>query len=91
MRGGGGVNETILKVEASFASGVGRTLALQSFCIISLVNAEILAHFCTTRNKIKMEKHIFNGIFFKFHYEGLQMKYSADVFARKIGNKYSLT
>ena len=37
-----------------FKNRVGRILVLQIFCIIHLINAEILAKFCTKRNKNKV-------------------------------------
>ena len=47
--GGGELNGIFLQFEFMFWNGLGRTLALQSFCITHLINAEILAKFCTTR------------------------------------------
>ena len=53
-----------LVVQLRFRNGLGRTLALQSFRITHLTNAEILAKFCTTRSKKKAEKTNFNVTFY---------------------------
>ena len=57
VRGGGGeLNGIFLQFELRFRNRLGRTLAVQSFRITHLINAEILAKFCMTRetkNKVK--------------------------------------
>ena len=54
---GGSSTEFFLQFEFRFRNGLGRILALQSFRITHLINAEVLAKFCTTREtKIKWKK-----------------------------------
>ena len=47
--GGGELNRIFLQLEFRFRNGLGRLLASQSFNITHLINAELLAKFCTTR------------------------------------------
>ena len=44
-----GLNRIFLQLEFRFRNGLGRLLASQSFNITHLINAELLAKFCTTR------------------------------------------
>ena len=60
---GGELNGIFLQFEFSFRNALSRTVALQSFSINHLINAEILAKFCTTREtKTKWKKIHFNVI-----------------------------
>ena len=55
--GGRELNGIFLQFELRFRNGLGPTLALQSFRIFHLINAEILAKNCTTREtKIKRKQ-----------------------------------
>ena len=57
--GGGEINGIYLQIEFRFRNGLGRTVALQSFGITCLINAEIFANFSTTREAtIKWKKSI---------------------------------
>ena len=57
--GGGEINGIFLQIEFRFRNGLGRTVALQSFGITCLINAEIFANFSTTRETtIKWKKSI---------------------------------
>ena len=53
------LNGIFLQFEFRFWHGLGRTLALQSFRITHLINAEFLAKFCTAGETKKMEKNPF--------------------------------
>ena len=54
---GGELKGTFLQFEFRFRNGLDRTLALQSFRITHLIDAEVFAKFCTTREtKIKWKK-----------------------------------
>ena len=83
VRGGGGGDLNIifffLHLEFRFRNGLGRTLALQSFRISHLINAEILPKAYTMRNKNKVEKNPFNVIstYYIINYNGFQMNYNA--------------
>ena len=57
----GELNGIFLQFELRFRNGLGSTLALQSSRITHLINAKILAIFCT-RNKNQVEKKHFNVI-----------------------------
>ena len=67
---GGELNRIFLQIEFRFRNGLGRTLALQSFRITHLINAEILAK-VTTRNKNKVAKKIHLNVIFYFIYNQL--------------------
>ena len=54
--GGRELNGIFLQIEFRFRNGLGSTIALQSFRITHLINAEILPKLCTTREKIKWKK-----------------------------------
>ena len=54
--GGGELNRIFLQIEFRFRNGLGRALSSQNFRITHLINAEILAKVCTTRNENKLEK-----------------------------------
>ena len=49
VRGGVELNRIFLQLEFRFRNRLGRLLASQSFNITHLINAELLAKFCTTR------------------------------------------
>ena len=83
----GELNEIFLEIEFRFRNGLSRTIALQSYRITYLINAEILAKFCTMREtKIKWKKIHFNVRFptyYKIYYNKFQMNYNAFCFAGK--------
>ena len=70
---------------------MGRTLALQNFRISHLINAEILANFCTTRGrKNKVEKKsilMWVSTYYKMLYNGFQINDNAFCFGEKNGFK----
>ena len=51
---GGEVSGIFFQFEFRLRNGVGRTLAWQNFRITHLTSAEMLASFCTMRNKNKV-------------------------------------
>ena len=60
--GGRELNGIFLQIEFRYRNGLGSTIALQNFRITHLINAEILAKLCTTREKNKVEKILLNVI-----------------------------
>ena len=77
-----------MQIEFRLKNGLCRTIALQSFRITHLKNAENLAKFCTTREtKIKWKKNPFLSDFLLFikknHYNGFQINYNAFCFGEK--------
>ena len=87
VRGGGELNKIFLQIEFRFRNGLGLTLALQSFRITHLINAEILAKICMTRNKNKVEKKsilMSFSTYYKIHYNGFQINFNAFCFCEKM-------